>query len=320
MRPSEFILLAALATALLVYGVVQWIIARIDADKRRLQQRLISEWRTDVGSLARRSICTQPELRELPAWMAEREFFRNLNRRLKYAFPDARLTRFVTIAVCIGMIMFSIVTLALDSLIAGVLAIPLGAYLPLFVVNGRRAARQRAIVDQLPDALDFLTRVLRAGHSLTTGIQMMGDELPQPIGGEFRRCYDQHSMGQSLEDALRDMVTRIDSSDFSFFITAVLIQRQTGGDLSEVLANISRMVRSRQRLEQHVKAITAEGRLTGYILVAFPAVLFGISWVLNPAYAGLLLKTQTGRMMLVVAAGLQVVGLAAIRRIVHVRV
>jgi tight adherence protein B len=320
MRPSEFILLLALATALLVYGIAQWIIARIDADKRRLQQRLISEWRTDVSSLASKSILTQPELRELPGWMADREFFRNLNRRLKYAFPEAKLTRFVIIAVCIGMITFSVVTLALDSLLAGVLAIPFGAYLPLIVVNGKRAARQRAIVDQLPDALDFLTRVLRAGHSLTTGIQMMGDELPHPIGSEFRRCYDQHSMGQPLEDALRDMVGRIDSSDFGFFITAVLIQRQTGGDLSEVLANISKMVRSRQRLQQHVKAITAEGRLTGYILVAFPAVLFLISLALNPNYAGLLLRTDTGKMMLGAAVGLQMIGLVAIRKIVQVKV
>src|SRR5437763_13379614 len=93
--------------------------------------------------------------------------------------------------------------------------------------------------DQLPEALDFLARILRAGHSLTTGLQMMGTELPDPLAQEFRRCYDQHSLGQPLEDCLREMAARIESTEFQFFVTAVLIQRNTGGDLSQVLNNIS---------------------------------------------------------------------------------
>src|SRR5205085_6835476 len=103
---------------------------------------------------------------------------------------------------------------------------------------------------------------------LSTGLQMMGEELPAPLAAEFRRCYDQHSLGTPLEDALKDMATHIESTDFAFFVTAVLIQRQTGGDLAEVLGNISKMIRGRLRLLQQVKAKTAEGRFTGYIMVA----------------------------------------------------
>jgi len=142
--------------------------------------------------------------------------------------------------------------------------------LPILYMNNRRGSRQKRLSMQLPEALDFLTRVLRAGHSLSTGLQMMGDELPDPIASEFRRAYAQHSLGQSLEDSMREMAKRIESSDFAFFVTAVLIQRQTGGDLSEVLQNISGMVRQRIRLISHVKAITAEGRLTSYVLVDSP--------------------------------------------------
>src|SRR5204863_8156518 len=135
----------------------------------------------------------------------------------------------------------------------------------------KRGRRQRAIANQLPEALDFLSRVLQAGHSFSTGVQMMSEELLDPLKTEFRRCYDQHSLGQPLEDSLKEMTTRVESTDFAFFVTAVLIQRQTGGDLAEVLNNISDMIRQRIGLQQHVKAKTAEGRFTGYIMVAFPS-------------------------------------------------
>ena len=119
---------------------------------------------------------------------------------------------------------------------------------------------------------------------------------------------------------MREMAGRVASADFAFFVTAVLIQRQTGGDLAEVLTNISATVRSRIRLQDHVKAITAEGRLTGNVLVAFPLVLFVLSYVLNPGYAGVLLTTTVGKVMLCGAGTLQVMGLLIIRRIVAVKV
>src|SRR5437773_795449 len=116
-------------------------------------------------------------------------------------------------------------------------------------------------------------------------IKIQRDQSPQPLAAEFRQCYDQHSLGQSLDEALKDTAARVESTDFAFFVTAVLIQRQTGGDLSEVLKNISGMIRGRVRLQQQVKAKTAEGRFTGYILVAFPAVMFLIVSFMNPEYA-----------------------------------
>jgi tight adherence protein B len=195
-----------------------------------------------------------------------------------------------------------------------------GGYLPFMLLNVRANKRQRLIALQLPEALDFLTRVLRAGHSLSTGLQMLGEELPQPLCGEFRKAYDQHSLGVSLEDALRETAARIESSDFAFFVTAVLIQRQTGGDLSEVLKNISNMIRGRVRLAQHVKAKTAEGRFTGYVLVAFPAIMFLLSYYMNPGYAGVLLRDPGGRMLLGTAVGLQILGLFAIKKITTVKV
>jgi tight adherence protein B len=148
----------------------------------------------------------------------------------------------------------------------------------------------------------------------------MGDELPKPLCGEFRRAYDQHTIGLSVEDALKDMARRVQSTDFAFFVTAVLIQRQTGGDLSEVLKNISGMIRNRVRLQQHVKAKTAEGRFTGYVLVAFPMVMFLLLSVMNPKYAHTLTGTATGHKLLAIAFGLQMLGMYAIRKITTIKV
>jgi tight adherence protein B len=214
------------------------------------------------------------------------------------------------------LVLYAVTSTAVFALAAGAF----GCYLPVLVVNTRRARRQRTLSEQLPEALDFLSRILRAGHSFSTGLAMMGEELPQPLAGEFRRAYDQHSLGQPVDECLKDMSGRIESTDFAFFVTAVLIQRQTGGDLSEVLGNISGMIRKRMQLQNHVKAKTAEGRFTGYILTAFPAVMFFISYVLNPDYAGVLLKTSTGLMLLGTAFGLAMMGLVFIRRITTVRV
>ncbi len=149
---------------------------------------------------------------------------------------------------------------------------------------------------------------------------MMADELPMPLSGEFRRCYDAHSVGQALEESLKDTAVRVDNPDFGFFVTAILIQRQTGGDLSEVLDNISDMIRQRIRLGQHVKAKTAEGRFTGYILVVFPVVLFFVSYYLNPGYASVLLHTSTGLWLLATAAVMLMLGTWAIRKITTIKV
>jgi tight adherence protein B len=185
-------------------------------------------------------------------------------------------------------------------------------------LSRKRSKRQRLLAEQLPEALDFLSRILKAGHSLSTGLQMMADELPQPLAGEFRRAYDQHSLGSPMDECLKETAKRIESTDFAFFVTAVLIQRQTGGDLSEVLNNISGMIRQRIRLQQHVKAKTAEGRFTGYILSAFPAVMFVVAYMLNPEYAGVLIKTSLGLTLLGTAFGLQMMGLYFIKKITTV--
>lgn len=317
-------ILVAAAVASFVWAVVAAVTGSGRGTRRKLQQRLSVEGGRQDGSAAampgNRSILVRLEITGLPEFLAARPFIQRLNRRLLQAYPDRTLVRFLATAAVAAVVVGGITLLVTASVPVGLAAGAAAGYAPFMLLAAKRAKRQRQMALQFPEALDFLTRILRAGHSLSTGLQMMGVELPEPLCGEFRKAYEQHSLGLSLEDSLRETAVRIESSDFAFFVTAVLIQRQTGGDLSEVLKNISGMIRGRVRLSQHVKSKTAEGRFTGYVLVAFPAVMFMISYYLNPKYAGVLLRDPDGRVLLGVAVGLQMIGLFAIRKLTTVKV
>jgi tight adherence protein B len=309
-------MLVACSVAMIVFLTTKLVATLTDKEQKKLKERLSAESRGDLNNGANRSITFQEQDLGLFSGFKPVEM---LARRLMQAYPDASVHKFIALmvgcALFVGLIAFAFTADPIISAAAGIGA----GYVPVIVLNSKRARRQKMLGDQLPEALDFLSRILRAGHSLSTGLQMMSEELPQPLATEFRRAYDQHSLGQSMDDCLKDMSTRIESTDFAFFVTAVLIQRQTGGDLSEVLGNISGMIRGRIRLQNHTKAKTAEGRFTGYILTAFPAVMFFVSYSLNPSYASVLLHGK-GLVLLGVAFGFQMMGLYCIKKITTIRV
>ena len=314
-----FYILIAGTAGLFVWGISRAAIGNGD-DKGKIAQRLSGDGQLYRPPGAERSIVIQSEVSGLAARLIRQSFFFRVQRQLYVINPKSNLVRFVSIAAVLGLAFFGIAFLLTNSMsVAGSVGLA-GAYFPFMRLSGQINKRQRNLNMQLPDALDFLSRILRSGHSLTTGLQMMGTELPEPLAGEFRRCYDQHSLGSPLDDCLKETAIRIDSTDFRFFVTAVLIQRQTGGDLSQVLGNISNMVRGRIRLASYVKSKTAEGRFTGYILVGFPLLMFFIAYAMNPAYAGKLLNEPTGQKLLATAIGLQILGLVSIRKITDVRV
>ena len=316
-------ILIASAVALFIWGLATAIKGMLSNEKRKLQQRLRDEAQAKLVGMSSQlplSVTRNTEVAGAAKMLVRWSPLEALHRTVVQAYPNMTVAHFVIMAGASAMVMFGIATMMTSNTLIAAVAAALGAYFPFLMLSQKRARRQRALAMQLPEALDFLSRVLQAGHSFSTGIQMMSEELPEPLRAEFRRCYEQHSLGQPLEESLKDMATRIESTDFAFFITAVLIQRQTGGDLSEVLKNISNMIRQRIRLAQHLKAKTAEGRFTGYILVAFPAVMFVMVSFLNPTYAHNLTGTSTGQKLLGLAFGLQMLGLWAIRKLTTVRV
>ena len=192
--------------------------------------------------------------------------------------------------------------------------------LPILYLFRRRKKRLNKLVNQLPDVFELLSQALRAGHSLASGMQLIARELPDPAGTEFGRVFHEQNLGLKIEDALRNMAERVNMLDVRFFVTAVLIQRQTGGDLAEVLDKIGSVIRERIKLFGTVQALTAEGRLSGYVLLALPILMFVVMLQINREYAMMLITDPTGKMMLTVAVVMQLMGWAMIKKIVNIKV
>ena len=213
----------------------------------------------------------------------------------------AALTRFLT-------------PYSLPSLVLGVMA----ASAPYLFV--RRAATKRLIVfeEQFPEAIDLIARALRAGHALPTALQMVGEEIPDPVGGEFKQLFEQQNYGLSLTDALKNFGERVPMLDARFFVTAVQTQREMGGNLSEVLDKLSAVIRERFKVKRQVRAVSAHGRITGVVLGILPPAVAGILFILSPEHIRLLVDDPLGVYMVVSALILQAIGVLAIRKIVDV--
>ena len=184
----------------------------------------------------------------------------------------------------------------------------------------KRKARMKLFTKQLPEALDMTGRALRAGHSLGAGFQMVAAEIPEPLGTEFGRVYEEQNLGIPLEDALMNMCERVPSLDLRFFATAVILQRTTGGDLAEILEKISHIIRERFKIFGQIQALTGEGRLSGTVLLAMPPVLMLVMMFLNYEYVMLLFNTTIGNKMLAVAGFMQLVGAFVIKKIINIKV
>ena len=192
--------------------------------------------------------------------------------------------------------------------------------LPLMWLLLRRRSRFKKFAKQLPDALELVGRALRSGHSLASGMAVVVQEMPSPISSEFGMVYESQNLGIPIEQAMKDMLKRMPNLDLKFFVTSVVIQRQTGGDLAEILDKISHIIRERFKILGQVQALTGEGRISGIVLMALPIALFFVVYHLNPDYVMLLFTDPLGRKMIAVAAVLQVMGAIAIKKIVNIKV
>ena len=195
-----------------------------------------------------------------------------------------------------------------------------GAMLPFLFLKRRRSTRLKRFEEQFPEALDLLSRAIRAGHAFQTAMGMCADELPAPVGIEFRKSFDQQNFGLPLKDALNELAERVPILDVKFFVTAVLIQRETGGNLAEILDNLAHVVRERFKILRQVRVHTAHGRFTGYVLLALPAALAAVLAWMNPDHMDLLFKEKMGQMMIMAAIVMQTVGYFWIRQVIKIEV
>jgi tight adherence protein B len=198
------------------------------------------------------------------------------------------------------------------------LAALVGGTAPYFYVRRRRKRRFAHFEEQFPEAIDLLTRAIRAGHPLASGIRMVGEEGPHEVAEEFRRVFEEQRFGIPFEDALLGLVDRMDTVDVRIFVIAILIQREVGGNLAEILDNLAVTIRGRFYIRRQLRVYTAQGRMSGYVLAALPIVVGGILALIQPDYVALLFNNLLGLLMVITAVILQILGFFWIRKIVNI--
>jgi tight adherence protein B len=196
----------------------------------------------------------------------------------------------------------------------------IGLLLPFIVILFMRSRRFHEFEKHFPEALDLLARAIRSGHAFTTGLELIGKELPEPVSGEFRTAFEEQNFGLPLRDALLNLCERVPLIDVRFFVTALLIQKETGGNLAEILDNLARVIRERFRVHGEVRVRTAQGRLTAAILISLPPIMLLLMRMVNPNYIKPLFEDPMGPYMLGGAAVLQLLGSAILWKIVHIEV
>ncbi len=203
---------------------------------------------------------------------------------------------------------------------AAMVAFALGLGIQPFILKQKRSARIYQFEEHFPEALDLLSRAVRAGHAFSAGMKMVADELDDPVGPEFRKAFDEQNYGLPLKESLNGLADRIPLLDVKFFATAVLIQRETGGNLAEILDNLANVVRERFKIRRQVRVHTAHGRFTGYVLMALPAFLAVALMFINPEHMNLLFEERIGQMMILACIVMQAIGFIWIKQIVKIEV
>ncbi|MEO7272771.1 MAG: type II secretion system F family protein [Vicinamibacterales bacterium] len=219
---------------------------------------------------------------------------------------------------CLGLLGYVGATWFLHMPLVSLLVGFAAAYLPYGIVKMKRTRRMFKFEEQFPEAIDLLARALRAGHALTTGLSMVGEEMADPVGPEFRLLFDQQNYGMPLPQAMKEFAERMPMIDARFFVTAVLTQRESGGNLSEVLDNLANIIRDRFRVKRQVRVISAHGRITGWVLSALPTCLGLFFALTSPEIYTKFYHDPFGLKMIMFALGMQVVGVLVIQRIVQI--
>lgn len=195
-----------------------------------------------------------------------------------------------------------------------------GSALPYVFVKRKKNKRILAFEEHFPEAIDLLGRAIRAGHAFSTGLQMVADESPEPVATEFRQVFEEQKFGLALDDSMMAMADRIELLDTRIFVTALLIQKEVGGNLAEILDKLAYTIRERFMIQRQVRVYTAQGRFTGYLLAGLPIAVGFLIYMLNSEYMLILVREPLGRMLIAVAGLLQVIGYFVIRRIIDIKI
>jgi tight adherence protein B len=306
------------ATFLVVYWVL--VVRPENAQQSALQKRLKSAARPFHQN--RSLFAKARQLSDVPALNAVLKSSSALSGHLQATIDRAGLKytvgTMVLASVCLGAIVYLALNRTTGTVLASLVLAVLASCGPYLFVRWKADQRMKRFEELFPEAISLIIRALRAGHGFTTGLAMVADELADPVGPEFRLVYDLQNFGMPLEAALTSLAQRVPLLDVRFFVTAVLTQRDAGGNLAEVLENISTVIRDRFKVKRQVRVVTAHARITGFVLAGLPPAAAIAMLIIAPDHMRLLWTDPAGLRLVLVAVVLQIVGALAIRKIVDI--
>jgi tight adherence protein B len=288
-----------------------------DRAVERIQKWSAPEAATQIEIVRKESLSDIPWLNDLLMKMRRSQPLRVLHRQADCRVP---LGIFVlaTPLLALSGFLFAL-SMHLPIVVVLVLAASAGV-LPAGYLYWLKSQRMAMFERQLPEALELVSRALKAGHAFSVGLKLVGDEAADPIGVEFRRVFDEVSMGVALPQALQNMTDRLDCVDLRFFVTSVLVQRETGGNLAEIIDSLAGLIRRRFELQLKVRALSAEGRFSAIILFGLPFVVGGALYIMNPEYMSTLFTDPIGKNMVMIGSFLMVTGAIIMKRMVNIKV
>lgn len=309
------------AAVLGLYTLAMWLPGQLA--RRRMEHRLSELVSTEATSAESESVLRQAAAGPLPGIdriVARSGYGPSLTHLIEQSGVRTTPGGIIGVAVALGIgVAFFAMLFIRFWFVPPALGL-LATCLPFLFLLNRRSARMRVFEEQFPEALDLLSRALRAGHAFQTALGMVGDELKEPVGPEFKKTFEQQNFGLPLREALTQLSERVTVLDVRFFVTAVLIQRETGGNLSEILDNLAHVVRERFKIQRQVRVHTAHGRFTAFVLLSLPAGLAILLSMLNPEHMAPLFRERMGQMSLIAAMVLQAIGFVWIRKVIKIEV
>jgi tight adherence protein B len=292
--------------------------ARMRRTLRRRLERIGADSQQDIASILREKYLTA--LSPLERRLEEMPFMERLAETIEQSGATAPAYRVVIACAVFGLAAGLFGGLLLRSAIAGVILGAVAASLPYLRITLRRQKRLAKIEEQIPDAIDVIKRALRAGHPFNTAIKLVADDMEQPIAREFELTFSDLNYGNDVRRALLGLLRRVPSVSVMALVTSVLVQRETGGNLAEILEQIAKVVRGRFRFERKLLTLSAEGRISAWVLSLVPVGLVGMLSITSPQYLPVLLTNPTGHKLIYAACALMLLGVVWIRRIIRIEV
>jgi tight adherence protein B len=320
-----FLIPAALAFAAVALGTVALVLVLETAAAARRRRDILRRLRPDsefAGDPLAQELIRKGDLdvSALERTLSKLPRLRDASFLLQQAHVKWTVTTYLLLTVGSAVAFGLFITMVAHHVLWGALAALLGALLPDAYLRQKKKARLRKFEEQFPESVDLLGRAIRAGHPLSSGMRMVADEAPEPNASEFRQVFEEQRFGLPFEDALISMSDRIDLVDVRIFVTAVLIQRDVGGNLAEILDKIAMTVRARFTIRRQLRVYTAQGRLSGYVLAALPIFMAIVLFFLNREYIMILREHALGQLLVIIAVIMQIIGFLWIRRIVDIEI